>query len=515
MGGVKKMSEQNLVCTMKGICKTYPGVNALSDVDFELCKGEIHSIVGENGAGKSTLIKVLTGAEQLDSGEIKLDGISILAKSPQDAQNLGISTVYQEVNLCSNLSVAENLFIGREPMKHRKIDWKVIYKKSEVALSRLNIKLDVRRSLDEYSIATQQMVAIARALDIQAKVLILDEPTSSLDKNEVEELFKVMRKVRSEGISIIFITHFLEQIYNISDRITILRNGKTVGVYEAASLSRLDLVSKMMGRQFTGMDDTIKNVSNNVKVSSEEPFYKATNVGHSGTIHPFDLEIRKGEVIGFAGLLGSGRTETARVIFGIDKQDSGEVYINGKSVNIHSAVDAIEHGIGFCSENRKVEGIVANLSIRENIILALQAKKGLWKFLTKSEQDRISNKYVELLNIKTSGLDQLAGTLSGGNQQKIILARWLATNPDFLILDEPTRGIDVGAKFEIQKNVVEFAKNGMAIVFISSELEEVFRTSNRVVVFRDLNKIAELNGDEISVPHIMQTIAGGFEDVKN
>jgi len=508
-GGVNKaMEAENVLVRMVGICKEFPGVKALSNVDFELRRSEIHAVCGENGAGKSTLIKVLTGVEHNETGDIYLDGSPIRPKTPMDAQDLGISTVYQEINLCPNLSVAENIFIGREPMKMGKIDWNEVNKRSALALARLNIKLDVTGRLDEYSVAIQQMVAIARALDISAKVLILDEPTSSLDKNEVANLFRVMRKLKEQGMGIVFITHFLEQVYEITDRITVLRNGLLVGQFETAKLDRLQLIAQMIGKDLAEFEKAIKQDTGDQAKVQETIFFQGKEVGRHGTINPFDIEIKKGEVMGLAGLLGSGRTETARIIFGIDKADSGEVFIDNQKVKINSPEDTIRRGMGFCPENRKIEGIIANLTVRENIVLGLQGKLGLWKFLSMKQQLEITNKYIKILNIATPSTEQLVGNLSGGNQQKVLLARWLATNPELLILDEPTRGIDVGAKAEVQKLVLELAKEGKAVLFISSELDEMVRCCDRMAVYRDKTKIGELQGDEITEMKVMQTIAG-------
>lgn len=502
------VSEQDTVLLqMKGIDITFPGVHALINVDFDLRHGEIHALVGENGAGKSTLIKVLTGVEKNDAGEIYLNGTQIYPKSTMHAQQLGISTVYQEVNLCPNLSVAENIFVGREPMKLGKIDWKSINEGAAKALAKLNIRLDVTRRLDEYSVAIQQMVAIARAVDVDAKVLILDEPTSSLDVQEVRNLFKIMRSLKAQGIGIIFITHFLEQIFEITDRITVLRNGNRVGNFETAGITRLQLVSTMIGKEFEGLNRSLRSDTPSEE-KKQRSFYKAHNLGRHGTIQPFNLEINKNEVLGLAGLLGSGRTETASVIFGVTRPDSGEVEIDGKPANIHSPREAIRRGMGYCPENRKTEGIIAQLTIRENIILALQGKRGMLKLLSRKEQQEIADRYIKLLNIKTHSSEQLVGTLSGGNQQKVVIARWLATDPELLILDEPTRGIDVGAKAEIMKNIVHLSNEGMAVVFISSEIDEMLRCCNRMAVYRDKVKVAELGENELSEHTMMKTIAG-------
>jgi simple sugar transport system ATP-binding protein len=504
------MNDSSPLLVMENITKRFPGVVALSHVTFQLDRGEIHGIVGENGAGKSTLIKVLTGAESLEAGDIFLSGRRIEPKSPHHAQSLGISTVYQEVNLCPHLSVAENIFIGRQPMKNGHIDWKEINRRAESALARLNIRLDVTASLEEYSVAIQQMVAISRALDTSANVLILDEPTSSLDKYEAANLFTVMRKLKAEGIGIIFITHFLDQIYQITDRITVLRNGECVGTFATASLPRVQLVAKMIGREIDELQAGLAAATAKTALtgSAATTFYCGRQIGRKGTIDPLDISIAKGEVMGLAGLLGSGRTETARLIFGVDKADSGKVFIEDREVAIRAPQDSIRLGMGFCPENRKSESIIADLTVRENIILGLQAKRGLKQPLPRKLQEEIADRFISLLNIATPGAEQLVKHLSGGSQQKVVIARWLATQPALLILDEPTRGIDVGAKAEIQSIIVSLARKGMAVLFISSELEEMVRCCDRIAVFRDKKTIAELGKDEITEQRIMHTISG-------
>ncbi|HOU15678.1 MAG TPA: sugar ABC transporter ATP-binding protein [Anaerolineae bacterium] len=497
------------ILIMQGISKAFPGVQALDDVDFSLQKGEIHCLVGENGAGKSTLIKVLTGVDRPDTGQILLGGKEIHPRSPQHSQTLGISTVYQEVNLCTNLSVAENILIGREPRKFGRIDWPAMNAQAANLLKRLlDVDIDVTQPLNTYTVAIQQMVAIARALDIAStQILILDEPTSSLDANETQQLFKVMRKLRDEGVGIIFITHFLSQVYEISDRITVLRNGKLVGTFETASLPRVELIAKMIGRSLDELDDMSSIKLESSKHIKTEAILDAQKVGRSGSIRPFDLQLRAGEVVGLAGLLGSGRTETARVLFGVDKPDTGQITFNGALVTDHGPLGSIKRGIALCPEDRKAEGIVDDLTVRENIVLAIQANKGWFSHIGVQEQYEIADKYIKMLNIATPTADQPVKNLSGGNQQKVILARWLATNPQVLILDEPTRGIDVGTKAEIQKLVLELADEGMACLFISSELEEVLRTSHRIAVLREREKVAEFSG-EVDEHTIMHTIAG-------
>ena len=500
------MAEQALL-EMRGICKYFPGVRALENVDFTLRAGEVHALVGENGAGKSTLIKVLTGVHPKDGGEIRMEGQPIAPTSPLDAQKHFISTVYQEVNLCPNLTVAENIFIGREPKKHGMIDWKSVNRRSAELLKRLNLgNIDVTRTLDSYSVAVQQMIAIARAVDVQAKVLILDEPTSSLDENETQRLFAVVRDLKKQGLGIIFVSHFLDQIYDLCDRVTVLRNGELVGEYELESLPRVELISKMIGKEL----GDIQNMEKNVSSAGDEVLIQAEGLTAFGRISDFDLQIHKGEVIGFAGLLGSGRTETAELLFGVAKPEKGTLKMNGQPVHFSSPFDAMQHKVAFCPEDRKVQGIIGDLSVRENIIIGLQAKKGIWSHIPMKEQQRIADEYIKLLQIKVSSPEQLIKNLSGGNQQKAIIARWLVTQPDLLILDEPTRGIDIGTKTEIQKMVIQLAREKhMSIVFISSEIDEMTRTCTRLAVLRDRRKVAELTGDDINSDRVMAAIAGG------
>ena len=495
---------------LRGITKQFPGVLALSEVDFTLRAGEIHALMGENGAGKSTVIKVLTGVYPRDAGTIHLNGQPFRAASPMDAQRKGISTVYQEVNLIPELSVAENLFISREPRRLGMIHWSRMREKARVALKRLGLELDVTLPVRTYSVAIQQMVAIARAVDIQAKVLILDEPTSSLDEEEVKQLFTIMRRLAKEGMGIVFVTHFMDQVYKISDRITVLRNGQLVGSYATAALPRLELIARMMGRDVEQVQ-AISAGHRSTAAAGTEVFLTAQGLGRQGTIHPIDMDVRKGEVVGLAGLLGSGRTEFVRLLFGMDAPDSGTVTIKGVRTRIRSPRAAIGKGLGFCPEDRKVSGIVPDLSVRENILLVLQTRRGWYRPISRSQQKQITEGLIKALNIKTPNAETPIKNLSGGNQQKAILARWLASDPQLLILDEPTRGIDVGAKFEIAKYIEDARQKGMSIIFISSELEEVARTCQRVVVLRDRHKVGELEGDGISVPAIMDRIAHGAQ----
>jgi len=500
------MNDDDIILQMTGIEMNFPGVRALANVDFTLRSGEVHSIMGENGAGKSTLIKCLTGVYQMDSGKIIFDGKKIRPQSVSDAMKMGISSVYQEVNLCPNLTVAENIFIGRQPMKAGVlVDWNKMNKLSDEALQKFDLDINVTRNLDTYSVAIQQMVAIVRAVDVDAKVLILDEPTSSLDKDEVARLFEVIRKLKSEGMAIIFISHFLDQVYEISDRITVLRNGELIGEYLAKDLPQIELVTKMVGKEF----DQISNLKKVTPKEDCKVIIEAEKISVDASIQNVDLTLREGEILGFSGLLGSGRSETARAIFGIDKIHTGTLSIKGNAVSLRNPAMAIKQHIAFCPEDRKSDAVVADLTVRENIVLALQGRMGMFKYITRKKQNELANKYIKLLGIATPDAEKKIGELSGGNQQKCILARWLATEPEALIMDEPTRGIDVGAKAEIMKLTLDLCENGMAVAFISSELEEVIKLSNRIVVMRDRRKVAELKDDEIDHDRILQTIAGG------
>lgn len=503
--------EKDVVLKMRNICMTFPGVKALDNACLTLKKGEIRALMGENGAGKSTLIKCLTGVNKFQEGEIYLDGIEgpIVNKDTMDAQHKGISTVYQEVNLCPNLSVAENLFIGREPMTAlHTVNRRKMNQMAAKLMEDLELDIDVTQNLEEYSLAMQQMIAIARAVDMDCKVLILDEPTSSLDDNEVEKLFVMMRRLKAQGVGIIFVTHFLEQVYEVCDGITVLRNGQLVGEFTVEELPRVKLVAAMMGKDFDDLA-SIKPEGSGDK-SHEEVLIEAKGLSHAGTIKPFDLEIHKGEVIGLTGLLGSGRSELARVIYGADKAQTGTLKVNGKEVKINAPIDAMNLGMGLLPDDRKAEGIIGDLSVRENIILAMQAKQGMFKKVPMSKQIELADQMIEILQIKTASRETPIKQLSGGNQQKVILARWLVTNPDFLILDEPTRGIDIGTKTEIQKLVIKLAEEGKSVIFISSEIEEMLRTCNRMAVLRDGAKVGEISGD-MTQESVMKAIAGGNE----
>ncbi len=498
-------TEQAQLLEIRGLTKGFPGVQALDHVDFTLHAGEIHGLLGENGAGKSTLIKVLTGVFKRDAGTIRLEGQEIAARDTADALSLGIGTVYQEVNLLPNMSVAENLFIGRQPQRFGLVRTGEMRRRALELLAGYGLDIDVANPLGSFSVAVQQIVAIARAVDLSAKVLILDEPTASLDAQEVETLFGILKRLKSRGMGIVFVTHFLDQVYAVCDRITVLRNGRLVGSRPIAELPRIELVSMMLGRELAA--EALHR--NHRKAAAGEPLVAFKNYGKNRLMEPFDLAVRSGEVVGLAGLLGSGRTETAKLIFGIERADSGQAFVDGKPVRIASPRDAARLRFGFTPEDRKTEGIIAELSIRENIILALQAQRGWLHPLPRRRQDEIASRFIKLLDIRTPDAEKPIGLLSGGNQQKALLARWLATEPRFLILDEPTRGIDVGAKAEIEKLIGSLRADGMAILFICSELEELVRTCERVAVLRDRTKVGELSGPQVQESTVMHTIAGG------
>ena len=483
------------VLELAGIRKQFAGVPVLQDVQLRLYPGEIHALMGQNGAGKSTLIKVLTGVLKASGGEMRLAGQPVWPDSPLAAQRLGISTVYQEVNLCPNLSVAENIFAGRYPRHGLAQGWRIdgarMQQRAHELVARIGLDIDVTCLLSDYPVAVQQLVAIARALSIDARVLILDEPTSSLDDDEVRKLFEVLRRLRADGLAIVFVSHFLNQVYAVSDRITVLRNGTWVGEWLAADLGPQALIAAMLGRELAAQAAHAP-APQDAGATPAPALLQAEGLGQAGQLQPLDLQIRPGEVVGLAGLLGAGRTELARLLFGLEQPDRGMLRIDGRAVAFANPMDAIRQGLALCPEERKTDGIVAELSVRENIALALQARMGVGRFLSRPEQAALAERYVQLLGIKTASIETPIGLLSGGNQQKAILARWLATEPRLLILDEPTRGIDVAAKQEIMDQILRLARSGMAVLFISSEMSEVVRVAHRIVVLRDRRKVGEL-----------------------
>ncbi|SHJ85005.1 monosaccharide ABC transporter ATP-binding protein, CUT2 family [Tessaracoccus bendigoensis DSM 12906] len=510
------MMESLPLVEMQDISISFPGVKALDGVNFRLLPGEVHTLMGENGAGKSTLIKALTGVYKIDEGRILINGQDLHLAGTADAQAAGISTVYQEVNLCTNLSIGENVMLGHEVKSALGINWKASHEKAREALGKLGLgHLNPKAPLKSLSLAMQQLVAISRSMVTNAKVLILDEPTSSLDAVEVEQLFTVIRRLRDEGVAILFVSHFLDQVYAISDRLTVLRNGAFVGEYLTRDLDRTALIAKMIGKDIAALQNLDSGREERAD-NHGEVVYSAKQISRKGAIEPVDLELRRGEIVGFAGLLGSGRTELARLVYGADKAETGGVTVDGVKAEIKAPASGLKHRIAFSSENRRDEGIIRDLTVRENIILGVQAKRGWHRPLPRKEVDELVAKYIAELNVRPADPDKPIRNLSGGNQQKVLLGRWLATSPEILILDEPTRGIDIGAKAEIQERVLELAAEGVSVVFISSELEEVVRLSDRIVVLKDHRKIAELvNGPEVTAESIVNIIAqDGVEDAK-
>ena len=501
------MNDNNVVVEMRDISIAFPGVKALDGVDLTLRGGEIHSLLGENGAGKSTLIKALTGVYPIDSGTIRVAGAKRTFTGTADAQAAGVATVYQEVNLCANLSVGENVMLGQEVRGPLGIRWRATHERAAGYLRELGLEIDPRSPLSSHSLAVQQLVAISRAVVVDCRLLVLDEPTSSLDRSEVEQLFAVMRRLRERGVAILFVSHFLDQVYEISDRMTILRNGRLEGEYPVDALDRQQLIAKMLGRELAELDSIGRAASRAIDRSGE-PILKVLALGRKGSIEPVDLEVFDGEVVGFAGLLGSGRTELARLIYGADRADQGSTEVRGRPARLTTPRHSVDKRIAFSSEDRRGEGIIGDLTVAENMVLGVQAKRGWLRRVGSAQQDGIVRQYIESLGIRPANPNALVRNLSGGNQQKVLLARWLATAPQLLILDEPTRGIDIGAKAEIQRLVAGLAEQGLGVIFISSELDEVVRLSQRIVVLRDRRKIAELeNTAEVGVDDIVELIA--------
>lgn len=488
----------------RGITMDYPGVRALDKASFSLREGEIHALLGENGAGKSTLVKIFSGLCSPTAGMVTLAGKTFAPSHARDAQAAGVSTVFQEVDVLPLMSVADNICLNRQNTRLGLFRRSQVRQRAKAALSRLDLNLDLSRSLGEFPIAIQQMVSIARVLDIDARVLILDEPTSSLDAREANELFLVMRRLKASGMGIIFISHFLEHVYGICDRITVLRNGSTVGEWNAADLSKTALIQAMTGRTITHA----ARAPNAGVAATSDPVLKVNGFSRRRALEPTSIHVHSGESLGLAGLLGSGRTELARLIFGADKPDGGTVSMNSIQLSPGNIPEAISHGIAFTPEDRKAQGLILDLSVRENIVLAVQAQRGSLNPLSFAEQTALANHYIASMSIKTPSPETPVKGLSGGNQQKVLLARWLAIQPKVLILDEPTRGVDVGARAEIEALIESQRQKGLAIIFISSEFEELVRTCTRVTVMRDKIAIAELSSD-ISESAILAVIAQG------
>ena len=508
------MEQTQPLLLMEGITKSFPGVVALQGASLRVGRGEVHALVGQNGAGKSTLIKILTGAYRRDSGSILFDGLLVDFRSPQEAQANGVSTIYQEVNLVPFRSISENIFMGREPRRLGLLDWGRMNAEAAAILERFGIRVDVTRPLMSLNVAVQQMVAIARAVSFQSKLVVMDEPTSSLDEREVATLFDAIRNLKSEGVSVIFVSHRLDEIYAVCDRVTIMRDGQTVDDRPIAEIGKLELVAKMLGKELgevrrsgaTGFSEGVHHTE------GERRLLEARDLRRGRALQGASVSVRPGEIVGLAGLLGSGRTEVARAIFGADPVDAGEVRVQGRPVRFQSPRDAINSGIGFCTEDRKTEGIVPYMSVRDNLTLALLPALTHNGIVDKDRQQEVVDRFIKRLGIKTAGPDQKIRELSGGNQQKVLLARWLCLNPRLLILDEPTRGIDVGAKGEIQALINELADAGLGVLMISSELEELTEGSDRVVVLRDGRTVTELPHEGITQGAIMAAMAHGHEE---
>ena len=499
------MADPDLL-TLRGIVKRFPGMVALDHVDFSVKAGEVHALMGENGAGKSTLIKIMTGALALDEGEILLEGATVQPRTTFEAAQLGIRPVYQEVNLAPNLSVAENICLGQ--FNHRRVGlgWKQMVSQAEEAVAKLSLQIDVQRPLSDYSVALQQMIAIARAVAVTPKVLVLDEPTSSLDAGEVEQVFAVVRHLRNQGLGIIFVSHFIDQVFAISDRITVLRNGKMVAVDTAQAMGPQGLVRHMIGRgEIESPTRTVQH-----KAPTDGPtVLAAEGIGRRSAVHGVSLNIQQGDVVGLAGLLGSGRTETLRLLFGADKRDTGQLSIHGQPTGRWTVKKSIRSGFGFCTEDRKVSGIIPELSVRENIILALQARRNVFAPLSASKQREVADRMVAALRVATTDIDKPIQFLSGGNQQKCLLARWLVTEPKLLLLDEPTRGIDIGAKQEILELINDLREKGMSLVIADSELAELLRVATEIAVLRDREFVASDRSGQLKEEAIMALMAEG------
>lgn len=498
------MSEQQTALQLRGICKGFKGVHALNNVDLDLKAGEIHALLGENGAGKSTLIKVMTGAYSRDSGRLELNSIPISPRSPFDAQLAGISTVYQEVNLLPNLSVAHNLYLGREPRRFGCIQWKKIRHDAQSLLRRFDLDIDVDALLSSYSIAVQQLVAIARGVDCSAKVLILDEPTASLDAREVAVLFRILRGLKESGVAILFVTHFLDQVYELTDRITVLRNGERIGTFDTHNLPRNELIAHMLGKELLSVEQPHQC---RPAEGAANALLRMTDLSSANGLDGIRFHARSGDAVGLAGLLGSGRSEICATLFGLTHITGGEIKLSGKTFCPRSPSQAIALGFALCPEDRKIEGILDPLSVRENLILALQAQRGWWRPLRYSEQKERVVRAIAELKIVCSDMEKPIGELSGGNQQKVILARWLMTTPQVLILDEPTRGIDIGAHAEILQLIRKLCANGMTLIVASSEIEELVAFSNRILVMRDKKLLDTIEGDAISENAVLSAIA--------
>jgi ribose transport system ATP-binding protein len=497
------------VLDVSGVHKSFAGVHALRDVDFALRPAEVHALIGENGAGKSTLIKVITGVYRPDSGRVRLDGRDRDFRNPLEAQAAGISTIYQEVNLVPMMSVARNLYLGREPRRFGLVDVRRMNREATEVLGRYGVDVDVTRPLRSLGLGAQQMVALARAVQVDARVVIMDEPTSSLEPREVETLFSVIRRLKQQGIAVVYVSHRLDELYAICDRVTVMRDGEVVHTGEIARLERLRLISLMLGREMATVRDkgTTAFDTDRHERRTGEPVLSAEGLTVRHRLHGVSLDVHPGEVVGLGGLLGAGRSETAKAIVGALGTDAGTVAIEGRTLQRRNPAAAIRAGVVMLAEDRKAEGIIPNLSVRENISLAALPRLSRAGLVSQAKQDEIVRFFMERLRIKASGPDQKVSDLSGGNQQKVLLARWMCLNPKVLLLDEPTRGIDVGAKAEVQSIIDELAADGLGVLLISSDLEELIEGSDRVVILKDGRVVGNLDGDEVSEEGLLDALA--------
>jgi monosaccharide-transporting ATPase len=494
---------EDIILDIRNLSKHFAGVKALDNVSFSVRRGEVHALMGENGAGKSTLIKIITGIHKADSGDIIFDGKKCVFPTALSAQHAGISTIYQELNMIPYLTVSENIFLGRYPMKSGGIDWKTMNVNAQKLVDDLGVDIDVKKQFNSYGTAKQQIISIIRAISLKAKLIVMDEPTSSLDTNEVNILFGIIEKLKSDGVSIIFITHRLDEVYRKCDRISVLKDGQYVGTYNVSELTQYDLLTKMIGQKNLSMEQA-RAVRD---LAQKEDVLEVNHITRVPYVNDVSFKIKKGEVVGLAGLLGSGRTEIARIIFGCDIPDSGEIKMHGRAVRLRTPADALSSGMAFCTENRREEGLFPDVSVQNNMAVCSLPRLTRAGFIRLKERKKLAEDYVKRLAIKTPSIEQLIKNLSGGNQQKVILARWLATDPKLIILDEPTRGIDVGAKVEIERLICEFADKGISVLFISSEMSELVRNCDRIIVLRDGVVVGELTKDDISEENIMWMIA--------
>jgi ribose transport system ATP-binding protein len=490
------------VLQMRQIRKTFPGVVALDNVDFELRRGEVHILLGENGAGKSTLMKILSGAYQKSAGQIVFDGAEVEIKNPKHAQSLGISTVYQEFNLIPHLPIGENIFLGREPVRFAGvIDRRAILEEAKSALTALGLTIDPRRLVKNLRVAEQQMVEVAKALSLDARILIMDEPTAALTEHEIRELFATIRKLKEKGVAIVYISHRMEELFEIGDRVTVLRDGRSVGTYDVSEMSKSELIRLMVNRDLTELFPK-EHASRGPEVLRVE------NLCTKGGLKDITFSLHKGEVLGVAGLLGAGRTELARAIFGLDHISSGSIYVNGVAQKMSSPRSAIKSGLGFLTEDRKSQGLVLPLSVERNLCLSSVDKFSNWGVMNAKEERAAARRYTEELRIKTPSLDQKVVFLSGGNQQKVVLSKWLCSEAEVFIFDEPTRGVDVGAKAEIYQLMNRLTAAGVAIMMISSEMLEVLGMSDRIMVMRGGRIAGEFSAKESTQERILQCALG-------